>query len=101
MKLSYVLSSILILSGYICRQIILASLDETDCVRKKKCYEEEERNILQTTKRMKAIWIYHILRRNCLLRHIIEGNIEVMGRRRRRRKQLPDDLNKKREDTLN
>jgi len=34
MELSCVSSSILILSGYIHGQIILAYLDETDCVRK-------------------------------------------------------------------
>jgi hypothetical protein len=43
----------------------------------------------------KANWICHILRRNCLLRQVIEGKIkggiEVTGRRgRRRRKQLND-----------
>ena len=37
---------------------------------------KEERNILQTVKRRKANWIGHILRMNCLLRHIIEGKIE-------------------------
>jgi len=31
------------------------------------------RNILPTIKK-KANWIGHILRRNCLLKHIIEGN---------------------------
>jgi len=50
-------------------------------------------------KRMKAKWISRILCRNCLLRHVIEGNVEggkeVMGRRRRRRKQLPDDREEK------
>jgi len=48
---------------------------------------------------MKAKWISRILCRNCLLRHVIEGNVEggkeVMGRRRRRRKQLPDDRKEK------
>ena len=38
----------------------------------------------------------HVLRRNCLLKHVIEGKtearIEVAGRRGRRRKQLLDDL---------
>ena len=38
--------------------------------------------------------------RNCLLKHVIEGNIEerieVMGRRGRRSTQLPDDLKIKR-----
>jgi hypothetical protein len=37
---------------------------------------KEERNILHTIKRKKADWIGHILRRKCLLKHIIEGKIE-------------------------
>ena len=49
---------------------------------------------------MKANWIGHIKRRNCLLKHVIEGKIErrieVMGRRGRRRKQLLHDLKEKR-----
>jgi hypothetical protein len=37
---------------------------------------KEERNILHTyKKRRKANWIGHILRRNCLLKHVIEGKI--------------------------
>ena len=36
---------------------------------------KEERNILQTIKRRKANWIGHILRRNCLVQHVIEGKI--------------------------
>jgi hypothetical protein len=41
---------------------------------------KEGRNILQTIKRRKAKWIGHILRRNCLLEQITEGNIkEVRG----------------------
>jgi len=39
---------------------------------------EEERNILHTVKRRKANWTGHILRRNCLLKHVIEGKIERM-----------------------
>jgi len=31
---------------------------------------------------MKANWIDHILCRNCLLQQVIEGKIEVTGRRR-------------------
>jgi hypothetical protein len=65
---------------------------------------KEERNILQTIKRRKANWVGHILHRNCLLKHVIEGKlegrIEMNGRRGRRRKQLLDDL-EKREDTGN
>ena len=36
----------------------------------------EERNILHTVKRRKANWICHILRRNCFIKHVIEGQIE-------------------------
>jgi hypothetical protein len=53
----------------------------------------EERNILHTIKRRKANWIGHILHRNSLLKHMIEGKLEgrvEMGRRGRRRKQLLD-----------
>jgi hypothetical protein len=37
---------------------------------------KEERNNLLIIKRRKANWIDHILRRNCLLKQIIEGKIE-------------------------
>jgi hypothetical protein len=36
---------------------------------------KEERNILHTIKRRKTSWIGHILPRNCLLKHVIEGKI--------------------------
>jgi hypothetical protein len=59
-----------------------------------------ERNILHTVKRWKANWIGHILCRNCLLIHVIEGNIEgkieVAGRGEKRCEQLLDDLKGKR-----
>jgi hypothetical protein len=46
---------------------------------------KEERNILHTIKIRKANWIGHILHRNCLLKHMIEGKlegrIEMTGRR--------------------
>ena len=49
-----------------------------------------------TYNKQKANWIGHILDRNCLLKHIIEGNIEggieVMGRLGRRYNQLLDDF---------
>jgi len=45
---------------------------------------KEERNILQTIERKKANWIGHILRRNCLLKHVIKlmiaGRTELMVR---------------------
>jgi hypothetical protein len=60
----------------------------------------EERNILQTAKRRKAKWNGHILRRNCLLKHAvegkIEGSIEMTGRRVRGHKQLLNDLKENR-----
>ena len=34
-------------------------------------------NILHGMKRRKTNWIGHILRRNCLLKHVNEGKIEV------------------------
>ena len=42
-------------------------------VRKEKTLQrvKEERNILHTIERRKVNWIGHILRRNCLLEHII------------------------------
>jgi hypothetical protein len=56
--------------------------------------------LLHTIKRRKANWIGHILHRNCLLKHVIEGKlegkIEMTGRRGRRHKQLQDDLKEKR-----
>jgi hypothetical protein len=57
---------------------------------------KEQRNILHEMSKRKANLIGHILRRNCLLRQVIEGKIkgviEVTGRRRRRRRKLLDDL---------
>jgi hypothetical protein len=57
---------------------------------------KEKRNVLHTVKRRKANWIADIVRRNCLLKHIIEGKteggIEVSGRQGRRCKKVKDDL---------
>jgi hypothetical protein len=53
---------------------------------------KEERNIFHTIKRRKINWIGHILPRNSIVKHIIEGKIEGTGRRGRRRKQTLDDL---------
>jgi hypothetical protein len=55
---------------------------------------------MRMIKGRKGNWIGHKLRRNCLLRHGIEGRMggtrQVMGRRGRRRKELLDDFNEKR-----
>jgi len=60
----------------------------------------KERNVLHRVKMRKANWIGHILSRNCLIKHVIEGKtegrMEVKERRRRRRKQLLDNLKEKR-----
>src|SRR5215475_2649266 len=60
----------------------------------------EQRNILHEIRKRKANWIGHILRRNCLLKQVIEekikGEIEVTRRRGRRRKKLLDDLKDRR-----
>jgi len=37
---------------------------------------KEDRNIPRTIKRSKAVWIGHILRRNCCLTHVMEGKIQ-------------------------
>ena len=37
---------------------------------------KEERNILHEISKRKANWIGHILRRNCLLKQVIEGKIK-------------------------
>jgi hypothetical protein len=69
----------------------------TDSVRNEEVLHtvKEERNIIHTVKRRKADWIGHILRGNCLLKHVIEGKVEggikVIGRQGRRRKQLLND----------
>ena len=71
----------------------------------------EQRNILHEIRKRKAKWIGHILRRNCLIRQVIEGKkkgeMEVTRRRGRRLKKLLDDLREGRgysqlkEETLN
>jgi hypothetical protein len=60
----------------------------------------EQRNVLHEIRQRKANWIGHILRRNCLLKQVLEGKIkgrmEMTRRRGRRRKQLLDDLGDRR-----
>jgi hypothetical protein len=55
---------------------------------------KEERNILHTVNRRKANWIGQILRRNCLLKYVTEGNISA-GKPGKRRKQLLDERKEK------
>ena len=60
----------------------------------------DQRNILHEIRKRKDNWIGHILRRNCLLKQVIEGKIkgemEVARRQGRRRKKLLDDLKDRR-----
>jgi len=55
-----------------------------------------ESNRLQKMKTSNANWICHILRRTCLIKHVIQWKIQetidVKGRRGIRRKQLLDNL---------
>jgi hypothetical protein len=57
---------------------------------------KEQRYILHEISKRKANWIGYILRRNCLLRQVIEGQIkvgiEVKGRRGRRRRKPVDKI---------
>jgi hypothetical protein len=57
---------------------------------------KEERNVLHTVNKRKTKWTGHILRRNGLLKHIIEGKmegrVEMTRRQGRRRKQPLDDF---------
>ena len=61
---------------------------------------KEQRNTLHEISKRKANWIGHILSRNCLLQRVIEGKIngeiEVTGRRGRRRRKLLGDLKERR-----
>ena len=53
---------------------------------------KEENNILHKT-RLKAPWIGHVYLRNCNVKHVIVGKVEVTGiAEGRRRKLLRDDL---------
>jgi len=56
----------------------------------------EQRNILHEIIKRKANWICHILRRNCLLKQVIEGKIKGQIEVTRRRKKLLDDLKDRR-----
>jgi len=68
----------------------------------KMCYlrVNEQRYILHEIRKRKVNWIGHILRRNCLLKQVIEGKIkgemEVTRRQGRRRKKLLDELKDRR-----
>ena len=84
------------------RRLVVSTVRKTkisgiDCMKNDQWYRlHEKEGVLQTVKEKeipytkkygrKSIWIGHILRRNFLLKHIIEGNIEETGIRGRTRK---------------
>jgi len=55
----------------------MENISRTDRVRNEEVLRrvKEERNNLHIIKRMEVNWIGHILRRNCLLKDVIEGNV--------------------------
>ena len=61
---------------------------------------KEQRNILHEISKWKANRIGHILRRNCLIKQVIEGKMkgemEVTRRRGRRHRKLLDDVKERR-----
>jgi len=58
---------------------------------------KEERGYPVNNTAKEANWIGHILRRNCLLKHIIEGKTEGARIQGRRRTHLRDNLRGKKE----
>jgi hypothetical protein len=67
---------------------------------KKHYLESTSRGISCMKSKRKAKWVGYILHRNCVIRKDIEkkikGGIEVIGRQRRRRRKLLDDLKERR-----
>jgi len=78
--------------------VVLEKISWTEHVRNEEVLltVNEQRNILHEIRKRKANCIGHILRRNCLLKQVIEGKIkgemEVTRRQGRSRKKLLDDL---------
>jgi len=50
----------------------------TDCVRNQEVLQsdKEKKNKLQAIKKKDGQWGGHVLRRNCLLEHVVEGKME-------------------------
>ena len=65
-----------------------------------KVHRYNPKHLCPKLRKRRANWIGQILRRNCLLKQVIEGKIkgemEVARRRGRRRKKLLDDLRDRR-----
>jgi len=56
----------------------MKKINWTDSVKNEEVLQgvKEKMNILHTIKRKQAAWIRHILRRNCLLKHVITEKID-------------------------
>ena len=84
--------------AHLLQALILRYVHSPDHVRNEEVLlrVNEQRNILHEIRKRKANWIGHILRRNCLLKQVIEGKIkeemEVTRRRGRIRRKLLDEL---------
>jgi hypothetical protein len=63
----------------------------------KMLHREKRKGTAHAIRRRKANWVGHILRRNRVLKHVIEGKIKVQGSGGRSRKQLLDGLKEIRE----
>jgi hypothetical protein len=73
--------------------VTLQSLPEFHSIKISKFLSNIKANITCITIiKRKTKWIGHILVVNCLLKHVMEGKIDVKRRRGRRCKQLLDDL---------
>jgi len=57
---------------------------------------KNEKNVLHITRRRKPNWIGYILRRNCLMKHVVLGKREETRRGGRKCEQLLDDFKEKR-----
>ena len=57
---------------------------------------KNEERLKRVNKESKANWVGHVLLRNCLVNDVIEGKIEVTGRRGRNRKLLLGIVKEKR-----
>ena len=86
------------LSGLTFNTFTMEKISWTDHVRNEEVLlrVNEQRNTLHEIRKQKANWIGHILRRNCLLKQVIEGKIKGEIEVTRRRKKLLDDLKDRR-----
>ena len=71
-------------------------ISRADLVKKWNITSKQPWQEYRTVKRRKTDCTGHVLHSNCPVKHVIEGKMEGMGRRERRRNQLLDTLKEKR-----